>query len=249
MMERRYTRSQEDPIWAWYAARRDWASHQGRVFIPNDSRTMHVGGSLRLCLRGLHASISPLDALTYGYSHWGERRPFLARVRVWGDVIKGEDKLCASYRQVVWYAPCEKACREMAWWYLRAAVYRVEKVDLPAFNEFVEFTRSFLRDFNHRTLAGYQRNVQKSIRDRFYNRHRLAQREYYSNGRAPYAVRSTLVRAQYAFDGVMGRVHPTENIIKCYRMFSGSDRSKQRRFLMRASREFERLIEKHRVEA
>ena len=53
--------------------------------------THKVEGEIKLCAKGLHASVSPLDALAYGTG-------LLYLVEMSGTIIEGDDKLVASER-------------------------------------------------------------------------------------------------------------------------------------------------------
>jgi hypothetical protein len=79
-------------ILAWYFA-------QPNKLLPHgDGRLVRVGDTHTitsepvLCERGLHASVRPIDALSYATSS------IIFRVRLGGTIIKGNDKLCATSR-------------------------------------------------------------------------------------------------------------------------------------------------------
>ena len=67
--------------------------------ITRDKRTVKAGTvlrvklPLRLCVRGLHVSRHPLDALQYAPSAWVER------VCVGGEVLEDPSKGCGSWRE------------------------------------------------------------------------------------------------------------------------------------------------------
>jgi hypothetical protein len=70
--------------------------------LPNgDDRKIIVGkkhslrGPIIMCKHALHASRTPLDALSYAPG------PYLYRVRCWGDVAEETDKLGARHREYV----------------------------------------------------------------------------------------------------------------------------------------------------
>ena len=70
-----------------------WHARGTHVVI---GETLRVEGDLRLCSRGLHASRSVMDALSYSPG------PVVCRVDVGGTIIHGDDKLVASARTVLW---------------------------------------------------------------------------------------------------------------------------------------------------
>ena len=51
---------------------------------------------IEMCQRGLHASFTPEEAEKYK-----PQNAVLTRVKVWGRVIVGEDKLVATDRQII----------------------------------------------------------------------------------------------------------------------------------------------------
>ena len=66
--------------------------------------------SLDLCAYGLHASIRPIDALSF--VSWNDA--IICRVELSGKIVTGDDKLCASERKVLWMAPADKTLHEFA---------------------------------------------------------------------------------------------------------------------------------------
>jgi hypothetical protein len=90
-------------------------------FLPDDRKlrfapytpvepgqVLRVEGPLELCRRGLHASIRPLDALQYAPGS------IVCRVEMGGDILHGDDKLCASERKTLWVADATNALHEFA---------------------------------------------------------------------------------------------------------------------------------------
>ena len=63
--------------------------------IPKDGEWLKVKTPLSLCNHGLHASLNPFDALQYAP---GET---LCRVALRGEIVHGDDKLCASERMII----------------------------------------------------------------------------------------------------------------------------------------------------
>ena len=63
--------------------------------IPADGEWLSESLPITLCEKGLHASLCPFDALQYAPG------PNLALVELRGEIIKGDDKLCASERRII----------------------------------------------------------------------------------------------------------------------------------------------------
>jgi len=96
-------------------------------FLPDDGRLqfgrrskVNVGQTLRrdpnkleLCACGLHASVKPLDALTYAPG------PIICRVKLGGRIIEGTDKCVASRRTVLWMADASRELRLFGCWCVR----------------------------------------------------------------------------------------------------------------------------------
>jgi hypothetical protein len=66
-----------------------------------------------LCERGMHGSRRAIGALKYAPG------PVVCRVRIWGDVLEGEDKLVGRHREVLWMADATEALHRMACWSVR----------------------------------------------------------------------------------------------------------------------------------
>jgi len=66
----------------------------GRPIPPNGEWLIHEG-EIELCKSGLHASVHPLDALTYAPG------PNLALVELRGDIQHGNDKCVAQQRRII----------------------------------------------------------------------------------------------------------------------------------------------------
>ena len=76
--------------------------------IPPDGAWLEHTGPLVLCKSGLHASLDPWDALTYAPGPW------LAVVDLDGDMIRGDDKVCARRRRIVRRMDASKILRSFA---------------------------------------------------------------------------------------------------------------------------------------
>jgi len=96
-----------ETILAWHWCRRDLKTkYTGQPIAAGE--TLTAVGPLELCSNGLHASECPLDALKYAP---GE---MLCRVELSGEILRGEDKLCARRRKVLWVLDCERIVHEFA---------------------------------------------------------------------------------------------------------------------------------------
>jgi hypothetical protein len=80
---------------------------QGRIQVK-PGQVLHETRPLVLCRNGLHASICVIDALQYAYS------PCVSRVLLYGDIVHGSGKLCASYRKVLWMFDATDVLRRFA---------------------------------------------------------------------------------------------------------------------------------------
>lgn len=84
-----------DTITGWYF------SEESRVLRFGDARPIAIGvthgidGPIKLCERGLHASVRAIDALNFAPG------PIVWRVELSGDVIRGDDKCVASRRTYI----------------------------------------------------------------------------------------------------------------------------------------------------
>lgn len=72
-------------------------------------------GPLVICERGMHASRKALDGLQYAPS----ANPWVCRVRCWGDVQEGSDKLVCRHREVLWMADASRTLHQFACWCVR----------------------------------------------------------------------------------------------------------------------------------
>ena len=87
--------------------------HNGRDGVRlRRGLTLRVKPPLAMCERGLHLSVRAIDAL--GYCQSGVEPTFVSRVASWGKIFKGDDKICAEYRKVLWLADCTATLHEFA---------------------------------------------------------------------------------------------------------------------------------------
>ena len=80
------------PILAWHFVGK---TLRNCLPIPKDGEWLEVAPPLRMCERGLHASLEPFDALKYAPGDT------LCLVEVAGEIIKDTDKLVASKRRIL----------------------------------------------------------------------------------------------------------------------------------------------------
>ena len=79
-----------------------------------DGRLVEVGATLEckgdpvLCDNGMHGSVRLIDALRYASG------PIVCRVKIEGDVIEGDDKLCGRRRTVLWMLDATRLLHEFA---------------------------------------------------------------------------------------------------------------------------------------
>ena len=85
----------EQELIGWHFASADLRLGHGDEREIRVGETLTVEPPIELCERGLHASVRPLDALNYASG------PIACRVRLSGQVIAGEDKVCATERTVL----------------------------------------------------------------------------------------------------------------------------------------------------
>ncbi len=94
-----------EPILAWH-----FTSNRLRDGspIPPIGTWLEFEGKLKMCVRGLHASVHPFDALKYAPGNT------LHRVECAGEIIKDSDKMVCSRRKIVATRDAEKVLRKFA---------------------------------------------------------------------------------------------------------------------------------------
>lgn len=92
--------------WHWISADRMTRFNPRTPVVVGE--TLRVGTPLKLCARGLHASMRALDALSYAPG------PIICRVRLSGKIVQGDDKLVASERTVLWMYDASTVLHEFA---------------------------------------------------------------------------------------------------------------------------------------
>ena len=94
-----------------------------------DGRVVEVGVPLEckgdpvLCDNGMHGSVRLIDALRYAGG------PIVCRVKIEGDVIEGDDKLCGRRRTVLWMLDATRILHEFACQCAEGALALVEQPD------------------------------------------------------------------------------------------------------------------------
>jgi len=94
-------------ILAWHWCKADMKTQHSNEPIKL-SHILRVNPPLILCSKGLHASIDPFDALQYAPG------PIICRVKLSGVILKGDDKVVAETREVLWFANAETMLHEFA---------------------------------------------------------------------------------------------------------------------------------------
>ena len=105
-------------------------------FLPEDKRlgygdgrlvevgvTLECEGEPALCSNGMHGSVRLIDALYYASG------PVVCRVKIEGDVIEVEDKLCGRRRTVLWMLDATRILHEFACRCAEDALALVEQPD------------------------------------------------------------------------------------------------------------------------
>ena len=110
----------------------------------DDGRLVEVGQTLEcdgkpvLCDNGMHGSVRLIDAAYYASG------PIVCRVKIEGDVIEDEDKLCGRRRTVLWMLDATKILHEFACSCAEDALALVAQPD-PRSVAAIEAKRAWLR--------------------------------------------------------------------------------------------------------
>lgn len=106
----------------------------------NDARIIEIGRKLtvarpiKLCERGLHASVNLLDAVNYAPGS------FVWRVKLTGEIVEGEDKCVASERTALWGFDASDVLRQFS---REVALEAIKKTwDASKFGVFPELVQS-----------------------------------------------------------------------------------------------------------
>ena len=114
----------ESPLLAWHFLPEDRRLRFGGRTLVEPGQTLTVEPPLELCSRGLHASVRPIDALSYAPG------PILCRVALSGEILEDKDKVCAEHRTVLWMADATRALHLFACDEAERAL-QIAKVDEP----------------------------------------------------------------------------------------------------------------------
>ena len=82
-----------EKVLAWWFAASDILPHgDGRKVVVGETHSLK-GGIIKPCVRGLHGSEHPFDALQYANG------PYLYRTEHWDSIKRGGDKLASRHRK------------------------------------------------------------------------------------------------------------------------------------------------------
>lgn len=76
--------------------------------VPADGVILTHPGEIEMCSSGFHSSRHPIDALGYAPGS------MICRVRLYGDIDEGIDKLVASERKIIWRVDGTELLRDFA---------------------------------------------------------------------------------------------------------------------------------------
>ena len=108
---------------AWHFLREDKRLGNGDGRLVEVGATLECKGDPILCDNGMHGSVRLIDALRYASG------PIVCRVKIEGDVIEGEDKLCGRRRTVLWMLDATQILHEFACTCVEDALALVEQPD------------------------------------------------------------------------------------------------------------------------
>jgi hypothetical protein len=125
-----------EPTLAWHWAKNDLLTlHSNEKIAVGE--TLSAVGDIKLCENGMHASLCPFDALQYAPGS------MLCRVEMGGEVIKGNDKLCARSRKVLAIYDADHLLHEFACLCAERALKQA-KIDDPRSHRAIEVKRLWL---------------------------------------------------------------------------------------------------------
>ena len=108
-------------ILAWHFLADDRRLQYGERVLIEAGSVSEAIGRLKLCDNGLHASLKPLDALGFAPG------AMIERVLLEGEILHGDDKLCARQRTCLWIGDATNLLHEYACWAAEYAFAIVEK--------------------------------------------------------------------------------------------------------------------------
>ena len=108
---------------AWHLLSEDKRLGYGDGRLVEVGQTLECEGEPELCSNGMHGSVRLIDALYYASG------PIACRVKIEGDVIEGDDKLCGRRRTVLWMLDATDILHEFACACAEDALALVEQPD------------------------------------------------------------------------------------------------------------------------
>ena len=131
-----------EPVLAWHFLADDGRLRFGDRPVVTAGSTLAATGRLSLCNNGMHASLRAFDALQYAPGS------VVCRVELSGQIVHGDDKLCARKRHVLWMADATQELHafsaDAAEWILDRLAAKDYKIDLRS-RAAVEAKRRWLR--------------------------------------------------------------------------------------------------------
>ena len=109
------------PVKAWHFLRENGRMRWGPEGKVQAGRVYRVKPPLVMCEHGLHGSVKALDALGYAPG------PIVCRVELRGEILRDNDKLCATERKVLWVADATRTLHEFVCWCAERALQRERK--------------------------------------------------------------------------------------------------------------------------
>lgn len=103
---------------AWHFLPQDRRLRYPPHTLVEPGQTLRVDPPIKLCERGLHASVRALDALKYAPG------PVVCRVRLGGQIKIDDDKAVATERTCLWMADATQVLHEFACWCAEEALLR-----------------------------------------------------------------------------------------------------------------------------
>ena len=123
---------------AWHFLSEDKRLGYGDGRLVEVGATLECKGKPALCSNGMHGSARLIDALRYANG------PIVCRVKIDGDVIEDDDKLCGRRRTVLWMMDATQILHEFACTCAEDALTLVEQPDARSV-EAIAAKRAWLR--------------------------------------------------------------------------------------------------------
>ena len=136
------TVAKNDAIEAWHFLPEDRMTRYSPRELVTVGSILVVKHQPILCERGLHASVRAIDALRYAPG------PIACRVRVWGDVVNGGDKLAGTHRECLGMVDATNTLHEFACCCAEAALLMADVTDARCWHV-IEAKRAWLRRPHH----------------------------------------------------------------------------------------------------